>query len=255
MKELITIYTSNKPVECYIQKCRLETEGIYCFIFWENIISVHPFWSVAMGGVQVKVPRDQVDLANKVINLVKIDKLSDELGEYNISEVYENEIKNQNEIIEIKNQIRNNPSILNNPESIHSDILSTSELKSIIISEKQFLEHSKKKYIFNWKEFCYELFDMERNFFTYLKIKPIEYYLEKDIVDKYYSTENESKEEYCPNCQSENVRFGYAFDIKWDFLYLFLSIFAAATFQAAPFPPIRKNYHCFDCGCDFKQSI
>ena len=67
--ELKTIYTSNTPVECYIIKGRLESEGLDCFIFDDNIIWVNPFRAVAVGGVKLKVPSVQVEFAEKIMSL------------------------------------------------------------------------------------------------------------------------------------------------------------------------------------------
>lgn len=99
------------------------------------------------------------------------------------------------------------------------------------------------------KDFLYELFDFDRSVFSYLRIKPVEYYLDKEIVDKLESKVLYNPSSSCPNCKSDNVKYGYAIDYKWDILYLILS------FVSAPFTLIRKNIHCFDCGCDFKQKM
>lgn len=48
---------------------------------------------------------------------------------------------------------------------------------------------------------------------------------------------------------SENVAYGPAIDFKWDFIYLILSLLFAT-----PMFLLRKKYHCFECGCDFKKS-
>jgi len=49
-----------------------------------------------------------------VMYLVKEDKLFDENGEYELSEVYEHEIIKQNEILKIISIIRKDPSLLEN---------------------------------------------------------------------------------------------------------------------------------------------
>jgi len=68
MVKLETIFSSNIPVDCYILKGRLETDGFDCFVFDENIVWVHPFKAVAIGGVKLKVPSDQLILAQKSID-------------------------------------------------------------------------------------------------------------------------------------------------------------------------------------------
>lgn len=73
MDELVTIFSSNSPAECYIIKGRLENEGIECFIFDENIVSVNPFYANAVGGVKVKIYWDQKEKAEEILHQKPID--------------------------------------------------------------------------------------------------------------------------------------------------------------------------------------
>ena len=68
MTKLITVYSSNIPIDCHILKGRLESEGIPCFIYDEQMICVHPFVAVAIGGVKLKVPFDKYFQSQKIIN-------------------------------------------------------------------------------------------------------------------------------------------------------------------------------------------
>lgn len=77
MDELETIFSSNSPIECYIQQSKLENEGVECFIFDENIVSVHPFLANAIGGVKLKVRSEQKLLAEEILSRVEPD-LSEE---------------------------------------------------------------------------------------------------------------------------------------------------------------------------------
>lgn len=58
--EFKTIFTSNIPIDCHILKGRLQSDGLDPFIFDENIIWLDPFKAVAIGGVKLKVPANQV---------------------------------------------------------------------------------------------------------------------------------------------------------------------------------------------------
>ena len=51
----------------------------------------------------------------------------------------------------------------------------------------------------------------------------------------------------CPVCGSRNVAYGASVQHKYNWLTIFISIFL----QVYPFA-IRKRFHCFDCGTDFK---
>ncbi len=244
--DLITIYRSNIPVDCHILKGRLESEGIDVYIFDENIISVHPFYATAVRGVKLRVPSGQADMAKKLMSLIRQDKLIDSTGEYEITPVFENELIRQNEILELKSRIRRNPSLIDKPHNIKTIWLDHEEMEKVIEYEKSFQEISSRKLDFSWKQFWYELLDPDRSIFKYLRVKPAEYFLEKELVENYENPVDSKKQYTCPNCGSHEVSYGYAIDNRWHILYLILSLLIAF-----PFPWMRKNHHCFHCKHDF----
>jgi len=248
MTKLITVYSSNIPINCHILKGRLESDGIPCFIYDEHMIWVHPFSAVAIGGVKLKVQIDKYIQSQKIINLIAQGVLIDNNGEYEVKEIFENEIKRQNEILSIKNKLRNNSSLFEKPFTVDNEFIDQIEINEILIDEKKFKNISEKKFKFSWKQFFYELFDFERSISKYFRIKPVDYFLEKEVVDNYINKKESKHITLCPTCNSNNTRFGYAIDYKWDILYVILS-FILGT----PLFLIRKKYHCFDCGYDFKK--
>ena len=252
---LTTVFTSTYPIDCYILKGRLETDGITCFIYDEYMISVNPFNSVAVGGVKLKVSIDQVEKAILIIDKVENNILIDESGEYEKEEIFNNEIERQNIILNLKKSILEKPEVLNDEQELkkHLDsrLFSEIEIELIITKVKEFHQKSQKKFEFNWKQFWYELLDFERDFFKYIHPNNDKFYIEKGIVDNYSNTISEHEITngiICPKCNSENVKFGHAIDNKPDILYLILSLLARA-----PFFPFRKKHHCFDCGHSFKS--
>jgi hypothetical protein len=102
---------------------------------------------------------------------------------------------------------------------------------------------------FTWKDFFYELLDFNRDVFAYLRVRPVEYYLEKELVDVYTRPSETLHISPCPQCKSANTHNGYAIGFRWSFLYLLLS-FLFYT----PFPLMRKKWHCFDCGHNYKNA-
>jgi hypothetical protein len=64
---LITIRTFTYPSEALPLMSRLEDENIYCFLDCENTVTVNPFLSNAIGGVQLKVARVDAQIALKII--------------------------------------------------------------------------------------------------------------------------------------------------------------------------------------------
>lgn len=53
--KIVTLVTYMFPAEAYPLMTQLELEGIECFLGDENIVSVQPFLSNAVGGVKVKI--------------------------------------------------------------------------------------------------------------------------------------------------------------------------------------------------------
>lgn len=248
MTNLKTLYSSCIPVECHILKARLETEGIKCFICDEQMVSVHPFRAVAIGGVKLKVPADRFDQSKEILDLIAQGKLIDMDGEYQISEIFDNEFKRQNEILLIKNKIRIDPTLLDKEIDYNNVFIDKSEIEEIIKQEREFLKFSKTKFRFSWRQFFYELFDFDRSVFKYFRTKPVDYYIDKEIVDNFLNPTDSIEICNCPNCNSDNVSFGYATDYKWDFIYLIVSLLLTV-----PLFLIRMKYHCFDCGNNFKN--
>lgn len=251
---LETIFSSNSPVDCYIVKGRLQTEGIDCFIFDENIIWVHPFYAVAVGGVKLKVTASQSEQALKIMEALNHGLLLDGNGEYDLHSIFGNEIIHQDEILRIKSQVRNFPDLLNNPGGIKYDVLSSDELNIILEKEKTFLFYSEKKFSFSWEQFWGHLFDPGLSVFNYLHVRPVEYYIEKDLTDHFNKPFENENEVHCPNCHSKNTAYGVAIDYGWDPLYLILPFIIWFLFIfTAPFPLFRKKFHCFNCGYNFRR--
>lgn len=244
-----TIYVSNIPVNCHILKGRLDSEGFDICIYDENIVWVYPFNAVAIGGVKLKVPFEQAGKAKLIIEAISNSQLIDDVGIYDMSEALDKAILRQNEIFRIKSQIRKKELQLDKATEIKSEILTLEEIEQIIKEEKEFSLLSQKIYRFSWSEFWAELFDFNGRKLKYLLHKPVEYYLDKELVDLYDRNKEDDSITVCPRCQSDNVAYGYAIDYKWDIPYLFLSLIVRA-----PFPLFRKKFHCFDCGNDFKIS-
>lgn len=247
MNRLETIYRSNIPIDCHILKGRLEAEGLKCFIFDENTVWVHPFYAAAIGGVKLKVPSDQLEIGYEIIRQINRGKLMDENGEYELAEIFHSEFEKQLEVLRIKSVLRKKSMLIDSPNEIESVLLKKDEVDIIIESEKEFQILKNRKKNFKIEDFINELSDFDRSIFRYLRIRPVEYYLDEELVSRLDAKDLPMHSHFCPDCNSDNVKYGYAIDIKWDVLYLILSLFHA------PFPLIRKNFHCYDCGCDFKQ--
>ena len=74
-EELVTIATYNHPADCEIARARLESEGIVSYAYNEKTIQVDPLLSPALGGVILKVGKDDVERAKQVFEQpVEIDE-------------------------------------------------------------------------------------------------------------------------------------------------------------------------------------
>jgi DNA-directed RNA polymerase subunit RPC12/RpoP len=67
MDSFITIATFTYPHEAVIIKGRLEAEGINCFLQDELTVQVNNFYSNAVGGIKLKVKRDEVEKAKEIL--------------------------------------------------------------------------------------------------------------------------------------------------------------------------------------------
>jgi predicted RNA-binding Zn-ribbon protein involved in translation (DUF1610 family) len=67
-EKLVTVASFPQPIEAHIAKGRLEAEGILCFLGDENIVSVHPFYSNAVGGVKLKVREEEAEQALAILH-------------------------------------------------------------------------------------------------------------------------------------------------------------------------------------------
>jgi hypothetical protein len=66
-ERLITVATFSQPTEAHILKGRLEAEGIPCFLGDEHIIAAQPLYSVAVGGVKLRVTEGDEEEARAMI--------------------------------------------------------------------------------------------------------------------------------------------------------------------------------------------
>lgn len=76
--ELITIKTFDNPMEAHIVKSRLENEGIHCFLFDENMVSLNPLYNVTVGGIKLKINDKDTEKAKQVLKEIQKSPITDE---------------------------------------------------------------------------------------------------------------------------------------------------------------------------------
>jgi len=67
----VTVGTFTHETEAYLFRSRLEHEGIECFIADNNITTVHPFLSNAVGGIKVNIRSSDHEKAKVIISEIE----------------------------------------------------------------------------------------------------------------------------------------------------------------------------------------
>lgn len=65
---LITFKTFDNSIDAHILKIKLESEGITCFLFDENIVSVNPLYSNLVGGIKLKINEEDLEQAKGILS-------------------------------------------------------------------------------------------------------------------------------------------------------------------------------------------
>ena len=68
LEDFITIAVFNYPHEITILKHRLNLEGIPYFFENENAVSVVPMYSIALGGIKLKIHPNDSEAVKKILN-------------------------------------------------------------------------------------------------------------------------------------------------------------------------------------------
>lgn len=68
MHQLVTIASYSNPIEANLHKAKLEAHGITCFLMDENMVSIVPFYSLAIGNIKLKVPASESDKAVTILS-------------------------------------------------------------------------------------------------------------------------------------------------------------------------------------------
>lgn len=78
---LVTLKTFDNSIQAHLMKSKLESEGVICYIFDENMISYNPIYNIALGGIKLKINEQDLNKASDIINVINKFKLTDENDE------------------------------------------------------------------------------------------------------------------------------------------------------------------------------
>ncbi len=76
--KLETIKTFDNPINAHILKTRLESEGIECYLFDENISTLNPLFNISVGGIKLNIKNTDRDKAQAIIQEIEGNDLLDE---------------------------------------------------------------------------------------------------------------------------------------------------------------------------------
>jgi hypothetical protein len=65
--ELITLKVFDTAIEAHIIENKLDGEGIICYIFDENIVTLNPLLNFAVGGIRLQVNKEDLEKAKEVL--------------------------------------------------------------------------------------------------------------------------------------------------------------------------------------------
>lgn len=74
---MITIRTFDNTIDAHLLKTKLESEGIECFLFDENTVSVNPLYNITVGGIKLKINERDLEKTRGIISLIEDKPLSD----------------------------------------------------------------------------------------------------------------------------------------------------------------------------------
>ncbi len=79
--KLVTIKIFDDPIKARILKSKLENEGVNCFLFDENIVSINPLYNITVGGIKLKISEADAEKVRKIIAEVENTPLTNDENE------------------------------------------------------------------------------------------------------------------------------------------------------------------------------
>ncbi|MNE14291.1 hypothetical protein D3C80_1071640 [compost metagenome] len=78
--KLITIKIFENAIEAHILKTKLESEGIPAIVVDENVMTLNPFYNIAVGGVKLQIRDEDFEKANAILTEIKQTPITDDNG-------------------------------------------------------------------------------------------------------------------------------------------------------------------------------
>lgn len=79
--DLKIVRTFDNAMDMHIAKIKLESEGIQCYVFDENIVSMNPLYNLTVGGIKLKVTSEYYSKALQLLETAETQPLTNEDNE------------------------------------------------------------------------------------------------------------------------------------------------------------------------------
>lgn len=76
--KLITLRTFDNATTAHIQKSRLESEGIECYLFDENMSTLNLAYVIALGGIKLNIKSTDIEKAECILKEIEETHITDE---------------------------------------------------------------------------------------------------------------------------------------------------------------------------------
>ena len=68
---LIVFKTFDNPIDAYLLKTKLKSEGIRSYLFDENIISINPLYNLTLGGIKLMINNSDLEKSNAILEEIE----------------------------------------------------------------------------------------------------------------------------------------------------------------------------------------
>ena len=75
---MVTLKTFDNFVDAHLLKSKLESEGITCYLFDENIVAINPLLNLTVGGIKLNISDSDVEKAREILIEIQNTSITDE---------------------------------------------------------------------------------------------------------------------------------------------------------------------------------
>jgi DNA-directed RNA polymerase subunit RPC12/RpoP len=76
----VTVKTFDNAIDAHLLRSKLESEGIECFLFDENTVSINPLFNIAVDGIKLKIHEKDVEKTKRILKEISETHFTDDDG-------------------------------------------------------------------------------------------------------------------------------------------------------------------------------